>query len=315
METNETGTVNKKIFIAVIVAMLLINSVTMYFMFSEKQDKNEVTAQKTELQQNYTKLDQDYKNVSDSLDLQRVEMGQLKGKNKELDKIIAEKQEMIDQEKTELVSAYSKNTLTSAELNKARKLITQYEGSIAELEKKVEDFMAQTHHLTVQNEQLATDLNCEKETTTELSDKNQHLSKKVEAGSFLQLSKVDVEAVRKKNNGEEVPVKKIKAAESLKVSFETGANKVLDPGTVSLYVRIINPRGETISVAEQGSGIIPATETAKPVQYTKKADISWNQNNKKVVIYWNRYIKDPGTYKVEVYQSGRVVGRGAVSLS
>ncbi|MDB5284845.1 MAG: hypothetical protein JWO06_3920 [Bacteroidota bacterium] len=315
METNQTGPRQKKLFIAVVVAMLLINSVTLYFMFSEKHDKNELAVQKTELQENYTKLDQDYKNVSDSLDLQRVEIGQLKGKNSELDKIIAEKQEMIDQEKAELASSYSKNTLTSGELNKARKLITQYEGSIAELQKKLEDFTVQTHHLTAQNEQLSTDLNCEKETTADLSDKNEHLSKKVEVGSFLQIPKVDVEAIRKKNNGDEVAVKKIKSAESLKVSFETGANKVLDPGKVSLYVRIINPKGETISVAEQGSGIIPATETTKPIQYTKKTDISWNQNNKKVVVYWTRYIKDPGTYKVEVYQSGHVVGRGAVTLS
>jgi hypothetical protein len=33
------------------------------------------------------------------------------------------------------------------------------------------------------------------------------------------------------------------------------------------------------------------------------------------VMYWARYIETPGTYRVEVYQGGKVVGRGAVRLA
>jgi hypothetical protein len=61
--------------------------------------------------------------------------------------------------------------------------------------------------------------------------------------------------------------------------------------------------------------VIPETENAKPVEFTKKADINWTQTNKKIVVYWNRNITNPGTYRVEVYQSGHVVGKGAVRLS
>jgi hypothetical protein len=40
----------------------------------------------------------------------------------------------------------------------------------------------------------------------------------------------------------------------LKISFATGENKVLEPGNLALYLRIINPKGETITAADQGSG-------------------------------------------------------------
>ena len=131
---------------------------------------------------------------------------------------------------------------------------------------------------------------------------------------MLQLSKVDVEAIKMRHNGKEVQVKRVKAAEELKISFETGKNKVLDPGTLSLYVRIINPKGETISVTDQGSGMISLADSPNPVQYSKKADIDWDQNNKKVIVYWGQNITDPGTYKVQVYQKGYMVGEGAVKL-
>ena len=309
METNQNGMRTKKLFITAIIAMALINAVTLYFMFSEKKDREEVTSQKNT-------IEQDYKNISDTLDLKREQIGLLSGKNAEMDKQITEKQAMIDQEKAELSDLYAKNQLSGAEIEKARRLITTYEVSISELQHKLKDFEEQNHALTQKTEQLATDLNCEKETTTQLTEKNETLTKKVDEGSFLQIAKVDVEAVRKKHDGKEIPVTKAKATENLKISFETGANKVLDPGKVSLYVRIINPKGETIAVSEQGSGVIPATElNTKPVQYTKKADIYYTQSNKKVVMYWGRYITDPGTYRVEVYQSGKVVGHGAVHLS
>ena len=308
METNQTGTGTKKIFISALIALALINAVTLYFMFSEKKEKHEVIAQKDT-------LEQDYKNVSDSLDSKRDEIGKLRGQNADMDKQITEKQAMIDKEKSDLDSLYTSNKLTAGELNRVRRVITTYEVSIANLQKKVAEYEVKTQVLTQKTEQLSTDLNCEKETTSQLTEQNQGLSKKVDEGSFLQIARVDVEGIKKKHDGKEVPVTKVKATESLKISFETGVNKVLDPGKVSLYVRIINPRGETIAINGQGSGVIPATaENAKPIEYTKKEDIYWTQSNKKVVMYWNRYITDPGLYKVEVYQSGKVVGHGAVHL-
>ena len=313
METNPNSARPKKIFIAAIIILAIMNVVTGALLISENQHKNQVIAQKEEVDQSYSNLEKDYHQVTGSLDAASLEIGNLKGKNTEMDKIITDKQAMIEQEKQDLDAAFHQNKLTAAQLGKARMMITQYEGSIAELQKKVDQFAEDNRHLAARTEQLSTDLSCEKETTAELSDKNQNLTHKITEASYLQIPAVEVAAVKKNIMGNEVTTSRVKAAESLKISFETGANKALDPGKVSLYVRIINPKGETISVAEQGSGVITA-DNAKPVQYTKKADITWNQKSRKVVMYWGRYIQNPGLYKVEVYQSGKVVGRGAVKL-
>jgi len=307
METNQNGAGRKKLYISAIIALLLINSVTLYFLFSENHEKNDINTEKIALQNNFH-------NLSDTLDAKNTTIDQFRGKNAELDKTIADKEEMLSQEKKQISALLSKNRMSASELTKAKGLIAQYEASISDLQVKVDQLTQANQQLTQANEKLNTDLSAEKQTTSQLTEQNQGLSKKVEVGSLLQIAKVDVEAIKMRNNGKEVPVKRAKVAESLKISFETGENKVLDPGNLSLYVRIINPKGETIAIADQGSGTMPCEE-AQQCQFTKKADIDWNQSNKKVVVYWGQNIKDPGTYKVELYQSGHVVGQGAVTLS
>jgi hypothetical protein len=152
---------------------------------------------------------------------------------------------------------------------------------------------------------LFADLGNEKQVTAQLSERNQFLAKKVEVGSLLPISNLDVDAVKTGVFGKEVTAKRAKATEGLRISFET----------VSVYVRIINPKGETIAVAEQGSGIIQVVDNAEPVQFTRKADIDYSQTNKRVMLYWNEHINEPGVYKVELYQNGYVIGQSQIKLS
>lgn len=307
METNQKKGVSKGVFTGAVVVLLLLNSVTLYFYMNTRNEKADVTTQKTALQQQFNDLTSTFNQKTEELE-------QFKGKTAELDKAITEKQTMLDKNKRELTALFSKNKLTQRELDKARQLIAEYKASIADMSAKVDELTRQNQELMATNTKLNTDLSMEKNTTTKLSEQNQGLAKKVEVGSLLPIAKLDVEAIKKRNNGKEVAVKRIKAAESLKISFETGANKVLDPGPISLYVRIINPKGETIAVADQGSGeILSATQT-EPVKYTKRADFEYDQNNKKVTVYWSQQIKDAGTYTVEVYQNGYVIGSGKVTL-
>ena len=308
MENQHDRAVNKRGYISAIVVLLLINIFTLYMFFNERTQKTDLTSQKTELQHQFSDL-------SDTLNIRNTEVEQFLGKNAELDKAIAEKQQQMDNQKTEIRRLLSKNKMTQSELTKARTMIAEYQASITDMTAKLDQLSRENAELTASNQKLNTDLTSERSTTAQLTETNKGLSKKVETGSLFQIAKVDVAAVKTKGNGKEVEVRKAKAAQNLRIKFETGENKVLDPGTVPLYVRIINPQGQTIAVADQGSGTIQAADSQEMVQYTKKADIDYNQTNKTVVVYWGMNIQQPGTYKVEVYQNGHVVGQGAVQLS
>jgi hypothetical protein len=298
---------NNKLLTALIILLLITNGVTAYLLFTTNRAKTDVTTQKIA-------LENDFKMLNDTLDAKRSELDEFRGKNAQLDSVITARQEDIDKQKKTIAGLFAKGKMTAAELKKAKDMIAQYETSIADMKKQVEELTAQNQQLTTQNTQLSTDLTTEKQTTTQLTEVNKGLSKKVELGSLLQLRNVEVVAIKKKGNGKEVDVRKAKAAESLRISFETGENKVLEPGNLKLYVRIINPKGETIAVADQGSGSVKLAESDQEIQFTKQADFDYAQANKKVVIYWSQNINTPGTYKVEIYQSGYVVGLGQVDL-
>src|ERR1043165_451757 len=305
---NQSKKKSKRIYAGIIAILVLLNTFTLYQLYTENIKRTDLTSQKASLQHQFQDL-------SDTLFVRNSDLEQFKGKNAELDKILAEKQQQLDNEAKRLRDLFAKNKLTQAELTKARDMIAEYRTAVTELTAKVEELNQQNQALTARNTQLDTDLNNEKTTTAKLTEQNKGLAKKVEVGSLLPIASLDVEAIRKKNNGKEVAVKRVKAAESLKISFETGENKVLDPGPVSLYVRIINPKGETIAASDQGSGTIASALTTEPVQFTKQADFDYDQNNKKVIVYWSQNIKDPGIYKVEVYQNGYVIGQSQVKLS
>ncbi|MBS1625284.1 MAG: hypothetical protein JST83_14755 [Bacteroidetes bacterium] len=307
MESNQKGTVSKKVFYTTIILLVLLNIGTAYVLYNTDTDKKSVTAQKVS-------LEKEFKNISDTLDAKRAELTAYMGKNAELDNKIREDQDMIDHEKAQIAEMVRKGNLTAGELAKARHMISKYEASIKDLNDQIAALNTKNEELTNQNTDLTKNLDAERVTTAQLTDQNKGLAKKVELGSLLQINKVDVEAIKKRHSGKEVPVKRAKAAEELKITFETGNNKVLDPGNLDLYVRIINPKGETIAEQDKGSGTIATAESDNPVQYSKKADIDWDQKSKKVIMYWDQHLQDPGTYKVQVYQKGYVVGQGELKL-
>lgn len=305
METTQ-GEGNKKLYIGIIALLLLLNAGTLYLYLTTNKAKTDLTEQKAT-------LEADFKTLSDTLDSKKLELEQFKGKNAELDAEITAKQEEIDNQKKTIAGLFAKGKMNAKELAAAKEKIAQFESSISDLQKRVEELTQQNQQLTAQNQQLSTDLTAEKQTTSNLTEQNKGLSQKVELGSLLQLKNLEVVGIKKKSNGKETDVKRIKQVESLRISFETGENKVVDEGNMSLYVRIINPKGETISVADQGSGTLKLAD-GQDVQYSKKADFDYSKTNKKISVYWSQNLNTAGTYKVEVYQSGYVIGKGQVEL-
>src|SRR5580704_5684282 len=91
MDNNQGGG-NRTVYIAIIVALLLINFGAVYLLVKEHRAKDDVTAQKENLQG-------DFKKLSDTLDSKKMELDQFRGKNAELDSVIDAQQQAIDKQK------------------------------------------------------------------------------------------------------------------------------------------------------------------------------------------------------------------------
>lgn len=308
METNEKQNMNRKPLAILLVTLLLVLGVAIFYAYNEKHQNIALITDQTELRN-------DFNNLNKTLETRNAELAQLKGKNEAMDKTITDYQKSIEDQKKQIAGLLSKGKLTKDELVAARRMLDQYKGDLSTLKDQVAALEQQKQQLTQWNQQLTAELSQEKQNTSQLASQNQDLSKQVEVGSLLPVTNIDVEGVRTRIAGREVSTKKAKSAEALKIAFETGSNKLLQPGSVDMYVRVINPKGETISVADQGSGVMESHEGDGSIPFSKKADINYDQKNKKVVMYWTSNINTPGTYKVELYQSGYMVGKSNVTLN
>ena len=307
MEGNNQGRGSKRIYLAIIILLLLINGVAGYLLYNENKQKEE----KIILVQ---KKDEQIKNITQELDSTRKELLSQIGKSKDLDSIINVQVAQIDELKGKLAAANRRGNLSAAEVKELKKEADKAQALNADLQQKIKELTDKNEELNTKNLEVTHKLEVEKTTTAALTEDKKVLSKKVELGSLLHIQNLSVTGQKRKKNGKEIPEKSAKKIDYLKIYFETGDNKVLEPGKLNLYIRVINPRGETIALADQGSGTIKLADDAGDVQYSRSIDFDWEQTNQKKNVEWSQNVKDPGTYKVEIYQQGYLVGHSAVTL-
>ncbi len=307
MEGSNQGGGSKKIYIAIIIILLLINGGALYKLVIENQKKEE---QKAVIEQKDTEL----KGLNQQFETAKQDLEGMKGKNAELDSIVNARQAMIEKIQGELAYAQKKGNMTAGELQKYKDMIAKVQSDNADLQKKIEQLTAQNQELTAKNLEVTKNLEAEKTTTASLTAEKTTLSKKVELGSLLHIQGLKIEGEHRRKNGKEVAKTSAKKIDLLKITFATGDNKVLEKGNLALYVRVINPKGETLAVADQGSGTLKLADGGGDVQYSKKIDLDWDQSSKNVSLDWTENIKSSGTYKVEVYQAGYLIGQGSVTL-
>src|SRR5689334_18422815 len=111
MENNQSDG-NKKIYLAIIIMMLITNSVTLFLLFITNKEKTDVTTKKIA-------LESDFRNLNDTLDAKKKELEELRGDNEQLDSIINAKQEDIDKQKKTIAGLFAKGKMTAGELKKA----------------------------------------------------------------------------------------------------------------------------------------------------------------------------------------------------
>jgi hypothetical protein len=144
-------------------------------------------------------------------------------------------------------------------------------------------------------------------------DQNKELEQKILLSSLFRLDQVDVDGVKQKAGGRILRARNIKALKSIRIGFDTGDNKFLDSGKVVFYYRVIGPTGETLMDTGMGSGTLQLAAGGK-IDYSKTMEINWENTNNRLEVYWKKDFTTAGIYKVEVYQTGYLIGSGQVKL-
>lgn len=281
-----------------------------YLLIIKNKTGEKIDKQQTEIQSKDSKisgLQSDFDNALVRLDSLTGANNSLSGENAELK---AKYQKDIDAKKAEIRKILNDKNATTAELAKAKTLISELNDKITGLETEVAKLTGENQQLTAANNTLKqekSDLEVNLQTTkSEKAD----LEKTVDVASTFSASNIEVIPMNEKKNGKEKETVSAKRVDKLVVSFDI-ENRIAKSGPADMYLIVTAPDGKVIT--EGGNTLNTRTDGDK--LFTAKLPVDYVQGQRKNVQFPIRQSDFmTGDYKIEIYHNGFKIGEGVRSL-
>ncbi len=280
----------KKIMYALI-AVAVILAGTLAFIWIQKAslvndlkiEKEELTAQMVELQNDYATLSSDYDTINSQLDSSREEVSQL------IERI----------KKTEATN---------------RSKMRQYEKELGTLRSIMRNYITQIDSLNTLNKQLTADAAAarreaaeSKRKSAELSKKVQNLTGQVAAGAVIKARGLRIEAY---NSSDKVTDRSSRVVRLL-TTLSLVENDLAPKEPVRVYIRIKGPDGILLTNSEQRT----FNFDGEPLICSASREVDYQGKEVELSIYLNDivgYVK--GIYTVEAYTKDTLLGTAELML-
>jgi predicted nucleic acid-binding Zn-ribbon protein len=146
-----------------------------------------------------------------------------------------------------------------------------------------------------------------------LEVRNQELSDKVNVAAALRAEGVNVYAISTRGKETGAQNQKAKKLEKIRVIFHLQENPLATKEIKTVYLRIIEPTGTTLSDYSLGSGTFPFKE--KDLVYTAKQRIFYENNHQSVEFIYSRPNSyREGRHEIELYSEGFLIGLGSFEV-
>ncbi len=274
----------------IIVGALVALAIVSFFVFYAKKQIDDAKAaneqlmlqnEQLQLKQEYENLSAEFKNYESQTqflnnDSLLIKYGEAKDK---VEKLLTEL-------RTQRITSNKRIKELQGEIETLRGIMRHYVQVIDSLGRENAGLRAENEKIRTQNRQLTSQV-------TQATKENEDLSKRMTLAEKLNVSGVELTAL--KSNGK--TEKKITKAKQLKVSFTIPQNNSTPVGEKTIYMRITSPEG--FLLGENGTfpfegGNVPYTER-KTFEYE-------GQEIPDMAIYWNvNTTLNAGTYTVELF--------------
>ena len=132
-----------------------------------------------------------------------------------------------------------------------------------------------------------------------LNSEKESLSEKVAIAAQLDATNINLSLLNKRDK----PTKKLKDTKKMQVTFTITKNVTASNGNRTVYVRIQNPGGNTLS----GGGSFPYEN--RNLQYSMKKSIEYSGEEVTVSTYWDvTQMLEGGQYRVSIFADGNMIG-------
>lgn len=285
----------------ILIVLLLISfGVNIYFLFrtnNQSAEKERILVQVDSLAGIKKMLDDDIQNINFELD-------QFKGKNIQLDSLLAKANKEISEKQSKIQKLMRENgdiKLLQRQLEELRMIRDQYRVQIDQL-------IAENKELKNLNLDLS-------QRVDNLAKEKTNLAEKVETASVLKAEAFNIKTYREKSKGSLSETDRAKKVTRVTATLTFGENNVAPKGERSVVFRLIGPNGMVMADPAGGSGSFTSKETGRNQEYTLRKVVDYNNNREDVKFEYNQ-LDDfkAGLYIAEIYLDGKMMASNKFTL-
>ena len=273
--------------VIILLAVILAGISALYFNINRQQ------------QRDYELLKVDRDSIQSNLSHLITEYDSLKFTNDTIAAKLVEANEMMEQLKRERRWNYAK--------------IKEYEKEVGTLRSVMRNYLKQIDSLNNLNKKLvAENVTYRKEISTArlradvAEEKASELENRVRQGAVLRARSISMVALNSRDN----EVSRVKNATTLRIDFAISSNELASPGNRKVYLCIKSPDGYLLT-----SESMPTFEyQGMKVGYSAVREVDYQNEDVEVSIYYRGSGFTEGSYAIEIYTDGNLIGTGSVSM-
>jgi len=289
-----------------LILMTILAAVFGYLYYNERtitnKQETDLQARVNELASAEIKLD----SISKQLDARIQEVQGLGGDIEELQKVKAALE-------NDRIALRKGNMTMGKKVKEYEAFLTKKDEEIAQLREENQQLISQNETLVQEKTVLETTKQAISDSLTGVISKNTELESKVTMAAALRARSVKVYAVSSKGKVREGENVKAKRVDKVRVDFILEKNPLTLADNKTIYLRIIDPSGATISDTKTGSGVFDYN--GQEQGYTISKEVAYTNNNQDVSILYDKDASfAPGKYTIELYSEGFSIGEGSFSV-
>ena len=194
--------------------------------------------------------------------------------------------------------------------------IKQYEKEVGTLRTIMKGYVKQIDSLNTLNKKLIKEnvgfrkeISSAKLRADMAEEKAAELDNKVKVGSVLRARDIRLSGLLRSLSAER-RMSRVKNAARLRVDFALAANELATPGNKAVYVRITSPDGYVLTTEA-----MPTFEfEGERLSYSAMREVDYQNQDLEVGIYYNSTGFAAGTYQIQLYCEGRLIGQTQVVM-
>ena len=283
---------SKKVIIPILILLLAAIGVLTFLFLQQKQEMTEMVEQ---MEFEKSELEDEYEDLAMQFDGYRTP----DISNDSLTQLLNQEQQRVRDLLEELRITKATNARRIAELKKelstVREVMVSYVHQIDSLNRT-------NQRLTAENKQVREQYAVVQQQAEQLQQQNTHLSEKVTRASMLEITAFEVTPLNKRDR----KTTNLNQMQKIQFDFTIGKNVTCERGIKQVYMRIIRPDGELITLPDPERRLF-AFENAE-IEYSVMKDFEYGGEAVNETLYWTvGEILYKGTYNADFFIDGALI--------